>query len=187
EYWRFENGVLIGEIPKDNMLEENTFLIWQGDTLEDFELIVEFKISSEGNSGINYRSQKVGQTGHVLKGYQADFDGAGQWSGQVYEEKVRRFLALRGQITHVTPDDTPKQIGTLGSKDKLASVIKPGQWNEYHIIARDNVIIHLINDRVMSIVIDDGQKSAEEGLLGLQLHEGRVMKVEYRNLRLKQF
>lgn len=187
EYWRFEDGVLIGEVTEDNLLTENTFLVWQGGTLENFALKVEFRISSDGNSGINYRSETVGGQKYVLRGYQADIDGPNQWSGQVYEEKGRTFLALRGQITHVGKDDKPNVIGSLGDKTKLASVIDKGQWNTLQIIARDNVIIHLINGRVMSIVIDDGKKQAEEGLLGLQLHQGRVMKVEYRDLRIKQF
>ena len=34
----------------------------------------------------------------VLKGYQADIDGKQMYTGQLYEERGRGFLALRGQI-----------------------------------------------------------------------------------------
>src|SRR5690625_7017566 len=83
EYWRFENGKLIGEITEDNLLEQNTFFIWDRE-VADFELKVEYRISPEGNSGINYRSEKVDGVDHALRGYKADFDGQNKWSGQLY-------------------------------------------------------------------------------------------------------
>lgn len=186
-YWRFEKGVLIGEITEDKLLEENTFIIWRGGTVKDFELKVEYRVSAKGNSGINYRSEKIEGRRYALRGYQADLDGPSRWSGQVYEEKGRAFLALRGQISHVSEDDTPNVIGSLGEKAELSAAINDNGWNEYHIIARGNTIIQLINGRVMSIVIDDGKKRAMEGLLGVQVHQGPPMKIEYRNFRLKQF
>ncbi len=187
EYWRFEDGILIGEITKDNLIEENTFIVWNGDTVKDFELKVEYRISPDGNSGINYRSERVGDQRYVLRGYQADLDGANKWSGQVYEEKGRAFLALRGQVTHVKENDTPVEIGSTGDEEELASVVDKDGWNEYHLIVRGNKIIHLLNGEVMSIVIDDGEKQSKEGLLGVQVHQGPPMKVEYRNMRLKEF
>jgi hypothetical protein len=48
-------------------------------------------------------------------------------------------------------------------------------------------LTHIINGRVMSVVIDeDATKRASEGLLGVQVHVGPPMMVEYRNFRLKQ-
>src|SRR5690606_13736705 len=70
-YWRVENGVLIGETNANTPpLENNTFLIWEGHEPGDFELITEFRISSGGNSGINYRSERVVGLPFALKGYQ---------------------------------------------------------------------------------------------------------------------
>ena len=185
DYWRMEDGVLIGEVTEGNELKENTFLIWN-EKVKDFELKVEYRISPEGNSGINYRSGYVDGVQYALKGYQADFDGANNWSGQLYEERKRTFLALRGQITHVGKDDVPKEIGSLGEKSELASVVNKNGWNEYHLIARGNTLIHLLNGQVMSVVIDDGAQRAMEGRLGVQIHTGPPMKVEYRNMRFKR-
>ena len=185
EYWRMEDGVLIGEISEGNELKENTFFIWD-EKVKDFELKVQYRISSEGNSGINYRSEPVDGLKYALKGYQADLDGANNWSGQLYEERKRTFLALRGQITHVGKDDVPKEIGSLGEKSELASVVNKKGWNEYHLIARGNTLIHLLNGQVMSVVIDDGSQRAMEGRLGVQIHTGPPMKVEYRNMRFKR-
>lgn len=184
DYWRFEEGKLIGEVTEGNLLDENTFFIWK-EKVKDFELKVEYRISPEGNSGINYRSEAVDGIQYALKGYQADFDGPNKWSGQLYEERGRAFLALRGQITHVGEDDEPKEIGSIGEEEELASIVNDG-WNEYHLVVRGNTLIHMLNGQVMSVVIDDGESRAMEGLLGVQIHRGPPMKVEFRNFRFKE-
>ena len=187
KYWRVENGCLVGEITPETLLKENTFIIWRGGTTRNFELKVEFRISSRGNSGINYRSEAVENKPFVLRGYQADLDGAKQYTGQNYEEKGRTFLALRGDISRVDPDGVSRIIGTVGNKDELASVIKDDDWNECHLIALGNVMTHLVNGRVMSIVYDEAPEARRsDGLLGVQVHTGPPMKIEYRNFRLKQ-
>src|SRR5688572_28344461 len=96
-YWRVENGCLVGEITPDKLLKSNSFIIWQGGQPSDFELIVECRITVDGNSGINYRSTKVTDTPHALRGYQADIDGKNRYTGQNYEERGRTTLAHRGQ------------------------------------------------------------------------------------------
>lgn len=186
QYWRFNDGVLTGEITPDKILAENTFFIWNGGTVGNFELKAEYRISGEGNSGINYRSKKVEGNNYVLRGYQADIDGANRYSGQVYEENGRSILAGRGQVTHVDKNDKVEEIGTVGEADVLSSVIDEGEWNEYHLIARGNALVHMINGRVMSMVVDDGRSRKMNGVLGLQLHRGPPMKIEFRNVRLKQ-
>ncbi|MEO7890009.1 MAG: family 16 glycoside hydrolase [Vicinamibacterales bacterium] len=46
--------------------------------------------------------------------------------------------------------------------------------------------IDLLNGRVMSVTMDDDQAGPPlDGLIGVQVHVGPPMKVEYRNLRLK--
>jgi four helix bundle protein len=76
-------------------------------------------------------------------------------------------------------------IGSLGDDKELQSVIKSGDWNQLHIIARGSTVVHVINGRVMSLCIDDDMQSRpDEGLLGLQLHTGPSMKVEFRNIFL---
>ena len=51
---------------------------------------------------------------------------------------------------------------------------------------RGNMLIHTLNGHVMSVVVDDDLPNrAAEGLIGVQVHVGGPMKVEYRNWRLK--
>jgi len=185
-YWRVEDGCLVGEVTPDKLLKQNSFIVWHGGTTRDFELKVEYRISARGNGGINYRSIMVTNGPWTMEGYQADIDGANKYSGQNYEEKGRTFLAMRGQVTRVTEDNRPEIIGYLGGTGELLSLIKTNDWNEYHLIVTGNVMTHILNGRVMSVVIDEDAKNRKfDGLLGVQVHVGPPMKIEYRNFRIK--
>jgi hypothetical protein len=185
-FWRAENGTLVGETTAANPLKANTFIIWRGGQTKDFELKLEYKMNAT-NSGVQYRSVEAPEIGKwVLKGYQADIDFNNQWTGQLYEERGRGFLALRGQSTYIGEGVKSRVIGTIGDGDALKALIKSNEWNQVHIIARGNTLIHIVNGQVMSVVVDDDTKArAMSGLLGFQLHMGDPMKVEFRNIWLK--
>jgi hypothetical protein len=183
--WRVENGEIIGESTAEKPLKANTFLIWRGGQPKDFELKLEYRINST-NSGIQYRSVELPDVGKwVLKGYQADIDFQNTYTGQLYEERGRGFLALRGQMTHLQPGKK-REIAKLRSGDELKEVIKVNDWNQFHIIARGNVLTHILNGQLMAEVIDDDAAGrAMSGLIGFQMHVGPPMKVEFRNIWLK--
>ena len=102
-YWRVEDSCLVGVVTPATLLKRNTFIIWQGDMPENFEIEVEYKISSQGNSGINYRSEQVEGLPYVLRGYLADLDGANHYTGSNYEERKRTTLASQGEKTILPP------------------------------------------------------------------------------------
>ena len=205
-FWRAESGALIGETTADKKLSENTFLIWRGGEPKDFELKVEFRMNAT-NSGIQIRSQHLPQTQiplpanptgeprvaaiagkWVMKGYQADIDFDNTYTGQIYEERGRGFLAMRGQTVYIADGGRPKVIGNLQrSADELKALIKQNDWNQVDLVARGNTIIQILNGAVMSIVVDDDTKNrALGGLIGFQLHAGPPMKAEFRNIYLKK-
>ena len=190
-FWRTENGVIVGQSTEQNPIKQNTFLIWRGGEPADFELKVEFRVDAT-NSGVQFRSIQlppgpdIGKW--VMKGYQADIDFANQFTGQIYEERGRGFLAMRGQAVYVPDGGRPKVIGNLQkSPDELKAIIKVNDWNQVHLIARGNTIIQILNGAVTSIVVDDDSTNrALGGLLGFQLHVGPPMKAEFRNIWLKR-
>jgi hypothetical protein len=185
-YWRVEDHEIVGEVTPATLLKQNNFLIWRGGTPANFELKAEFRITAQGNSGINYRSEEVPGTKYLLRGYQADIDGANKYTGQNYEERGRTFLAPRGTITYVATGQKPAIIANLGSADDLKAFVRNGDWNEYHLIVRGNVLIHILNGHVMCEVIDeDTDHRKMSGLIGVQVHVGPPMKVEYRSFQLK--
>ncbi len=191
DFWRVENSVMVGETKADHQPKQNIFCIWKGGSPADFELKLEYKLTGEtGNSGVQYRSVELPDVAKwVMKGYQADIDGRQQYTGQVYEERGRGFLALRGQICYVPDGKKVGSIGSTGDGDQLKSLIKTDDWNELHIIARGNTIIQLVNGRVMSAVIDDDKANRTlDGEIGIQLHvTNAAMKIESRNIRIKTF
>lgn len=203
-YWRVENGNLVGEVTPSTLLKSNTFIVWQGGQPEDFELKLEFRIAESGNSGINYRSEPLADIPYALRGYQADIDGKNKYTGQNYEEKKRATLAYRGEKVIITSQENPNEPGSLranvkkncwqsrqvvsslGDSDVLKTKIKSEAWNEAHLIIQGNRLQHYINGILMSDVTDkDTVNSKSSGLLGVQVHVGPPMKVEYRNIRLK--
>ena len=187
KYWRVEDGSLVGEITAGNEIQRNTFIIWRGGVTRDFELKLRFRISAKGNSGINYRSEELKDAKFSLKGYQFDLDGANQYTGNNYEERGRTFMALRGQITRAADGGRREIVGSVGEGKDLAQFMKKDDWNDVHIIARGNTLVHILNGHLMSIVVDDdAEHRMLEGKLGVQVHVGPPMKVEYRDIRLKK-
>jgi hypothetical protein len=189
-FWRAANGALTGRSSSENPVKQNTFLIWRGGAPKDFELKLEYRLSAT-NSGVQIRSVQlpvgadVGKW--VMKGYQADIDADNQFTGQIYEERGRGFLAMRGQATYIPDGGRPTVIGNLQqTPDELKALIKTGDWNQIHLIARGSTIIQILNGAVMSMVVDDDLKSRQlGGLIGFQMHVGPPMTVEFRNIFLK--
>jgi len=202
-YWRVEDGNLVGEVTPATLLKTNTFIIWRGGETKDFELKTLFRITANGNTGINYRSEQLKDIPFALKGYQADIDGKNRYTGQNYEERGRTTLAYRGEKVTVNPQPqaaetlqsslknnawTERTItGSLGNIDSLGTNIKTEDWNECHIIVKGNRLQHYINGKLMSDVTDNDPANRKmSGILGVQVHVGPPMKVEYRNIQLKQ-
>jgi hypothetical protein len=186
-FWRVENGCLVGEVKAGQPIKTNSFLIWEKGAPSDFEFKAEYRISKEGNSGVNYRSSEVPGIPYALKGYQADLDGENRYTGQNYEERGRGFLAMRGQQARLTSAEKPLITGSLGNSDSLKTHIKSGEWNSIHIIARGNHLLHFINGVLMSEVWEENQVEGKSmGLIGLQVHVMPFMKVEYREVFLKE-
>jgi hypothetical protein len=209
--WRVEGGAIVGETTAAAPLKQNTFLIWRGGEPADFELKLEFRINST-NSGVQYRSAQVPPSGDigkwVLRGYQADIDFDNQYTGMLYEERGRAFLALRGTFGYVGPNQPPAgqrgqppptpapgapafgprgQLGALEAGDALKAFIKQNDWNQFHVVARGNMLVHVLNGHVTALFLDDDVAGRSmRGLLGLQIHVGPPMKVEFRNLWLKE-
>src|SRR5215217_651143 len=123
-FWRVENGVIVGQVFPEKPIKTNTFLIWKDGQPADFEFKAEYRISPEGNSGVQYRSEELKDIRYALKGYQADIDGADQYTGQNYEERGRGFLAMRGQKVILKANEKPVITGTVGNSDSLKALIK---------------------------------------------------------------
>ena len=74
EFWRVENGAIVGQTTAENPTKGNTFLVWRQGLVDDFELALQFRLTG-GNSGVQYRSREFADVGpFVVGGYQGDFE-----------------------------------------------------------------------------------------------------------------
>ena len=187
--WSVQDGAITGKTSDsgDTKISHNTFLVWKGGTVGDFELTFQYRIE-KGNSGVQYRSKLVepGPSGPVVSGYQADFEAGKTYSGILYEEKGRGILAQRGQKTEIGEDGKPKVTGSVGDSNEIQASIKDEQWNDYKIVAKGNHVQHFINGKPTADVTDNDTKNApKEGILALQIHAGPAMVVQFKGLVLK--
>ena len=81
---------------------------------------------------------------------------------------------------------TSAGIASLGDKKAVKKSVKNNDWNTMHIIANGNHMQHFVNGVLISEVTDlDTQNRSNKGFIGVQVHVGPPMKVEYKNIRLK--
>ncbi|MCA9215666.1 MAG: DUF1080 domain-containing protein [Planctomycetales bacterium] len=188
KFWSVQDGMIVGQSTDENRVPYNTFLIWRGEKLKDFELKLEVRLTG-GNSGIQYRSRENDQRGKwSVGGYQADFDANNRFSGMLYGEQGGGFLAPRGNFMRRTAEGH-RLIASLGNADDLATVYKPEDFNTFHIVAKGNTLLHFVNGRLLAGLIDEDENGgayATEGILALQMHTGPPMKLEARNIWIKK-
>lgn len=189
-FWSVQEGAITGQTTLRNPTESNTFLIWRGGDVSNFELKLEYRViadNEEGfaNSGIQYRSFEVQSMPWVVGGYQADLEAGERFSGILYGERSRGILSDRGQETLLPFEGDPILVRNLGDPDEIQSEIRREDWNEYHIIADGYHFTHKINGVVTSVITDLGKIRRSRGVLALQLHSGLPMTVQFRNIRIK--
>lgn len=189
DFWRVEDGCITGQTTADKPTKGNTFIIYRGGEVGDFELTLEYKIIG-GNSGIQYRSFEVPNEKWVIGGYQADFEAGETYSGINYGERFRGILANRGQKTVVKKGDDGKVkvdvVGTVGDTKEIQTHIKKEDWNTYRVVAKGFTFEHRINDVLTSVCTDEHPDRRATGVLALQLHAGPPMKVQFRNIKIKK-
>jgi len=182
EFWSVKDGAIFGETTKDKPTKGNTFLVWQGGDVGDF--VFKAKVRFAGNnSGVQYRSELVGKPeDFVAKGYQADLHPKPEFFGMLYAEKWRGIVARRFQRVVVGADGKPQVVGAVGDNDqKLVDT----EWNELTIIAVGNRQIHQVNGVTTMDLTDNHPEAKRKGILALQLHAGKPMTVEFKDIGLR--
>jgi hypothetical protein len=184
-WWRVEDGAITAEVTAAKPLNDCNYLFWRGGKPADFELRASFKLTGpEANSGIQFRTQEL--PGGDAKGYQADMDTKARYTGILYDCNQRGIMNKRGEKVVISADGK-REVTTFADAAKLQKLFGPNDWNDYVIIARGPEIILAINGVMTTHVIDrEKGKAAAKGLIALQLHGGHPMKVQFKNLRIKE-
>jgi len=192
--WSVKDGVIHGETTKENAAQGNTFLIWTGGTLKDFDLRLSFRCNATNNSGIQYRSRHITEGNPknkwVVRGYQHEIRNEIKLpsvSGFIYDEGGKRGrMCLVGEQVTWGPDGKEVATDKLIDQAGFEKLFKLDDWNDVVIIARGNHIRHYMNGRLIVDCTDNDPKLAlKEGILALQLHAGNPMWAEYKNIRIK--
>ncbi|MFN6140441.1 MAG: PVC-type heme-binding CxxCH protein [Planctomycetota bacterium] len=184
-HWRIENETIVGEIPKGKTLGKNTWLVWRGGELKDFELQLQFHLSglAAANSGIQIRCQ-VDNVDHV-SGYQADLDMGSTWLGRIYDEHGRAMLVERGERVKILPDG--KRLSKrYAPVHQYPVLFRENQWNDYRIVAIGERIDVYVNGSLFSQLWDQQTDQKDlSGSLALQLHSGPETRIAFRNITLE--
>ena len=204
--WRVEDGNMIGET-LEGKPKGNNYIVYRGLKARDFDLKLRMKIEKGGGGGIQYRSvtgipwtrpQPAGQPAYDLKfmmtGPQADFwfpvtavtsDFTGQWYS---ENTMQGILAYRGQVTQALPGDTNRLVAHIGDIQALGGYVKTNEWNDYEIIARSGVMMHIMNGQLMAVFIDDNKDSVnnQPGLIGFEI-ESEPCKISVKDIWMRSF
>jgi len=190
--WSVKEGVIHGETTEENKANRNTFLIWKDGTLKDFELRLSFRLSATNNSGIQYRSRHITEgnpaNDWVVRGYQHELrneEDLPNVSGFIYDEGGKRGrIILAGEKGHW--DGKKHVTDTLITAEEFKELMKVDEWNDVVIIAEGNHIRHYLNGRQILDFKDAPELTLKEGVLALQLHAGRPMWAEFKDVRLSQ-
>lgn len=182
-WWTVEEGVLTSQSTADKPCKACNYLVWTGGQPADFELTAEFKLSEAANSGVQIRSQALPKWDTC--GYQADMTGDGSLVGFVYHHK-RGLIAGRGEKVTIAADGK-KEVQSIGKPEELLAKFKKGEWNTYRIVCNGPEITLYVNGALMCQFTDnDAKQSAGGGVIALQMHPGPPMKVQFRNIVLKE-
>src|SRR5689334_4379859 len=203
KFWRVENGAIVGESTPQNP-SGNSYIVYRNLEAKDFTLKFEIKVEGDGGSGIQYRSKTgipwlapirpevIANAGPVnlnwmMTGPQADFWPSRVYTGQFYSENTpMRILAWRGQVVEGFSEKRKRLMGTIGDRQALGALVKMEDWNDYTIIARGGVCMHIVNGQIMAVMVDDDPASSnnQSGLIGIEIEA--TTKVAVKDLWLKK-
>ena len=200
KFWRVEDGAIVGESTPANP-SGNSYIVYRSMKAKDFTLKFEIKIEGNGGSGMQYRS-KTGvpwlskipanlepvNLNWMMTGPQADFwPSELYWTGQFYSENTpMRILAWRGQVVEGYGTKSKRLMGNIDDIMELAKYVKKNDWNQYTVIARGGVFIHILNGQLMAVMIDDDPASSnnQAGYIGIEIES--ITKVSVRNIWIKK-
>ncbi len=180
-HWSVRDGCLTGTT--DGSLKRNHFITWEDSTVQNFDLRVKVKVSSGGNSGLQYRGTSRPDVGlDVVSGYQCDVVADNpNYNGMLYEERGRRILSHTGERVIIDTGGASWIVGTFSVKEFAAD-----QWHDFRVLVQGNHHQHWIDSHPTADLIDlDENGRSLEGVLAVQVHVGPAMTIQYKDFKIK--
>jgi HEAT repeat protein len=181
-WWQVKDGILQAQSSEEKPCKKNSHLIWAGGQPGDFEMRAEFRLSPSANSGIQVRAknEEFGDSG-----YQADMNGAGNYVGFLYHP-AQHLVGERGAKVVIDAKGQKAVERFAESKALQDKVFKGDDWNEYTVICKGPSITLFVNGMKTCELEDHRPDTPRKGFITLQMHAGPPMKIQFRNLRIKQ-
>ena len=193
--WSVKDGVIHGETTTEAAANGNTFLICKDFRTKDFDLRLSFRCNATNNSGIQYRSKHITdgsvKNNWVVRGYQHELRNEitlPNVSGFIYDEGGKRGrICLAGEQAKWGQDGKHVIKSDLIDQTKFQTLFKLDDWNDVVIIAKGNRIQHYLNNTlILDFQDEDPQNALSEGIMALQLHAGKPMWAEFKNIRIHE-
>ena len=181
-FFTVRDGVITGESTAERPCKPNHHLVYTAKEVSDFELRAEFRLSKGANSGIQLRCkpQFVGDNG-----YQADMNGGGNYVGFLYHPR-QHLIGERGADV-VIDAAGKKRVTRFADGAALQKLYRAEQWNDIRVKVEGRTITVWINGvRTTSVEDPRAEFFPAKGHIALQLHQGPPMKVEFRNIRIRE-
>lgn len=173
--WYVEEESIVGKTGTEKI--EIPEWLYTKQRFSNFEFTCELKLTGDNrrNTGIYYRVntflfERGKKPFEAPSGY--EFDAA------FHNPARKNFWGSLGDW-YARPS-----LRILPDQAIINQVYKPEQWNRMTLRARGNRLEYWINGIKVVDYLDHDPKASREGVIGLQIHDGSVMKVEYRNIRV---
>ena len=176
DHWSIKDGVIVGDTGGAKL--DIPEWLYTKQQFSDFEFTCELRLTggTRRNTGIYYRVKPF-LFSRGKKSYQApsgyEFDAA------YHEPGSRRNLTGSVGDWYARPS-----LRVLADPTIINQAYQTDKWNRMTIRARANRLEYWINGIKVMDYLDDDPKGSREGIIGFQIHDGLVMKVEYRNIRV---
>ena len=167
--WELFGSMRVSVDEEGNLVTENGEDLRYGylgtrEYYDDFDLTVEFKQVTNGNSGLFFHSfVEGGYKNNIVNGWQCEVAPQGYDTGGIYESYGRGWLV---QIP-----------------DEKESILKEGEWNTLRLRVEGNKVQTWLNGEPM-IEIEDELIGNTPGRIMLQIHDGNNIKVLWKNFKL---
>ncbi len=158
--WEVKDGAILGTSPKS---EKKHGILLSDKEYSDFIVRAKFRVH-KGDSGFYFRAKKVKSSVNV-NGFQVEVDTSKE-TGGLYETGGRAWVF--------------KPSKEAISKRKYI----PGAWTNLELRANGRNITVKINGVICSELKKD--KGNTKGYFGLQLHGNQEMKVEYKDILIRE-
>lgn len=183
--WTVSDGMIVG----NGDLGRGYLTYSRNRELSNFELRFSYRLPGKGNTGVSVRASPDPTKKRDFQSYHADLGHLGigrqvlgAWDFHTAGRKEHR--CFRGDSLVIDENDKPTITQLENGLKKVD--IKDRDWNDAHVIVKDNTFQFFINEKLSSEFTEylPSERRLHKGMLQLQLHDPGMI-VHFKDLRLK--